>query len=172
MRVNFLAAGAAKSLEKLNETFWEWLEKWYHSRAHGSTGETPLQRYAAKLECIRSAPKDLEDHFRQAAKRRVERDRVISFQGRWYEAPLSLVGKRVCLLYHAHDSHRIEVRHEEKSYGFLRLLDLQVNARAKRERANRPEKSKTEGSSALQPPAIRGGELPLEGWNQGGENHE
>ena len=171
VRENFLAAGVPKTLEKLNQAFWEWLEKWYHERVHGSTGEPPLQRYAAKLECIRSAPKDLEDHFRKAAQRRVERDRVISFQGRLYEAPLCLLRKRVTLLYHPHDLFRIEVKHENKSYGFLKPLDLQVNARAKRERPRPPEKSEAE-MPVLGFSPIRGGELPLKVWDQGGEKHE
>lgn len=166
VRENFLAANKSKTLAELNEAYWEWLDKWYHARVHSSTGETPLTRYAAKLECIRSAPRDLEDHFRQLARRRVERDRVISFQGRLYEAPLSLLGKSVTLLYHAHDHHRIEVRYENKNYGFLRLLDLQVNARAHRERPLRPEK--VQPAAPLFPLVVRGGELPL----GGGENHE
>jgi putative transposase len=166
VRENFLAAPLPPTLTSLNAAFWEWLDIWYHARVHSSTGETPLTRYAAKLECIHSAPKDLEDHFRQVAKRRVERDRVISFQGRMYEAPLSLLGKRVTLFYHAHDPHRIEVAHEGKSHGFLRLLDLQVNARSHRERSPRLEKAAPE--TPLLPPAIRGGELPL----GGGEAHE
>jgi putative transposase len=166
VRENFLAATKSKTLAELNKAYWEWLDTWYHARIHGSTGETPFGRYAAKLECIRSAPKDLEDHFRQLAWRRVERDRAITFQGRLYEAPLSLLGKKVTLLYHAHDHHRIEVRYENKSYGFLRLLDLQVNARAHRERPLRLEKDQP--AAPWLPPVVRGGELPL----GGGENHE
>jgi len=141
VRENFLSARMPNTLGELNSAYWKWLDTWYHAREHSSTGENPFTRYSAQLECIRSAPKDLEDHFRQTARRRVGGDRVISFQGRQYEAPLSLVGKRVTLLYHAHDQYRIEVMHEGKSHGFLRLLDLQVNARAHRERPAQPEKS-------------------------------
>lgn len=164
VRENFLAASHPPTLESLNAAFWEWLEKWYHARVHSSTGENPLTRYASRLECIRSAPRDLEDHFRQMAKRKVERDRVISFQGRLYEAPLPLVGKKVTLLYHPRDLFRIEVRHENQGFGFLRPLDLQVNTRSRRERSFRPAKAE---AVTPQPP-IRGGELPL----GGGENHE
>jgi putative transposase len=165
VRENFLAAAHPPTLESLNAAFWEWLDKWYHGRIHSSTGETPPTRYAAHLDCIRGAPGDLEDHFRQAAKRRVERDRVISFQGRLYEAPVALIGKKATLLYHPHDLYRIEVRLENRSFGFLRPLDLQVNARALRERTHRPEKPE----AATPPlPRICGGELPL----GGGDTHE
>jgi putative transposase len=162
VRENFLSAVTPKTLEQVNAEFWLWLETWYHARVHSSTGETPPARYAAHLDIIRSAPKDMEDHFRKMTVRRVGRDRVTSFQGKFYEAPLTLIGKKVNLLYHPHDLYRIEVRLDGQSFGFLRPLNLQVNARAHRDRPGGKRNSET--TAIPQPPSqIRGGELPLGG---------
>jgi hypothetical protein len=66
----------------------------------------PLRRFASKNECLRSAPCDLEDHFRKRARRRVAKDRTVALDGRLYEAPVALVGAKVMLLYHPHDQRR------------------------------------------------------------------
>ena len=85
---------------------------------------------------MRAAPKDLQDHFRQQARRRVAKDRTVAVLGRLFEAPISLIGKQITLFYHPHDPTRIEARLEGKSYGFLTVVDLNVNCLVKREKDN------------------------------------
>jgi hypothetical protein len=85
---------------------------------------------------VRAAPKDLPDHFRQQARRRVAKDRTVAIAGRLFEAPIALIGKQITLFYHPHDPARIEARFDAKSYGFLTALDLNVNCRVKREKDN------------------------------------
>jgi len=120
------------SLEQLNELLWRWIEKEYHLRVHGSTGKQPLQRYLDHIELIRPAPKNLFDYFRTTVLRNVDKDRTVSLDGRLYEAPAGLIGKTVQLKYHNSELERIEVLLEEKSYGFLSLLNQQVNSRVRR----------------------------------------
>ena len=129
-------------------------EMLYHNREHRSTGQTPLARYAAHCECVRAAPKDLPDHFRQQARRRVAKDRTVSLAGRLYEAPIALIGKQITLFYHAHDPARIEARHEGKSYGMLTAVDL-------KRQLPRPARKGQPSKSTPNRGALSGGKLPF-----------
>lgn len=172
VRESFLAVCATSALSALNEAFATWLSEGYHNRVHSSTGQTPLERFSKGLECIRTAPRDLEAHFRKTARRRVEKDRTVVLNNRLYEAPLSLIGKRVTLLYHDHDPARIEICYEGKSFAFLIPTDLTINSRVRRERPHERPASDTR-SDPPSPPPIVGGKLPLGPTDpQGGGGHE
>lgn len=41
---------------------------------------------------MRAAPKDLADHFRLQARRRVAKDHTVALAGRLFEAPIALIG--------------------------------------------------------------------------------
>jgi transposase InsO family protein len=158
VRSDFLPAVGAETLNDLNAALDRWVRELYHNRQHRSTGQTPLQRYAAHCECVRAAPKDLQDHFRKQARRRVAKDRTVALAGRLYEAPIALIGKQITLLYHPHDPARIEARHEGKSYGMLRAVDLNVNCHVQRE--------KDSLKIHTQPRALSGGKLPFAGTKE------
>jgi putative transposase len=132
VRGGFLSRWQGESLEDLNRDFLDWLHKSYHQRPHSVTGQTPMERFSSHLECLRPAPRDLEDFFRKRALRIVAKDRTVSLNRRLYEAPVSLIGKRVVLLYHDHDPARVEVFFDERSYGLISLLDERVNFRVRR----------------------------------------
>jgi transposase InsO family protein len=153
VRSDFLPGFRAESLNDLNEALDHWIRTVYHNREHRSTAETPLKRFASRSECLRPAPKDLEDHFRQQARRRVAKDRTVALHGRLYEAPIALIGKQITLLYHEHDPSRIEARYEGCSFGMLRIVDLNVNCRVKRQHDSL--KLHTE------PRPLSGGKLPF-----------
>ena len=119
-------------LNVLNRYLAEWIDTAYHTVAHSSTGEAPMVRYLRHVHLLREAPKDLDDYFRKRALRRVARDRTVALNGRLYEAPLELIGKRVTLLYHDHDPSRIEVQLAGATAGWLVPLDLQLNCRVRR----------------------------------------
>lgn len=155
LRSDFLPAVRTQSLNDLNLALDCWLRDVYHNREHRSTGETPLQRYAAHCECVRAAPKDLQDHFRKQARRRVAKDRTVALAGRLYEAPIALIAKQITLFYHAHDPARVEARYEGKSYGMLTAVDLNVNCHVQREKDTL--KLHTE------PRPLTGGKLPFAG---------
>lgn len=158
VRADFLPTVRAQSLTDLNTALDRWLREVYHNREHRSTGQTPLARYAAHCECVRAAPKDLPDHFRQQARRRVAKDRTVALAGRLFEAPIALIGKQISLFYHAHDPARVEARYEGKSYGMLTVVDLNVNCQVQREKDSVKIHS--------QPRALSGGQLPFAGTKE------
>jgi hypothetical protein len=96
-----------------------------------------MKRFTRNIECVRPAPKDLEDHFRKAAKRTVAKDRTVAIEGRLYEVPVGLIGKRVTLLYHKHDPARMEITLDGKTHGFAVMLDVNVNYRVRRDKGTR-----------------------------------
>jgi len=159
VRTNFLPGFCGETLRDLNEAFDLWLGDIYHQRVHGGTAQTPLGRFTAHMECVRPAPHDLLDYFRQAVRRKVAKDRTISLNGRIYEAPVELIGKQVTVLFHDHQPESVEVRVNRISYGYLRPVDLHVNARVKRDK-NR-NLTIDEQEHALR---YRSGEL----WGKGG----
>jgi transposase InsO family protein len=133
VREQFLSVWRGKGLGDLNEALRGWLEHRYHPSVHSVTGQSPLERFSSHLECLRPAPPNLEDYFRKRTLRVVARDRTVALNGRLYEAPIALIGKKAALLYHDHDPARVEIFLEEHSYGFLTLLDQRVNFRVRRE---------------------------------------
>jgi transposase InsO family protein len=134
VRSDFVTGFTGKTLPELNEAFDLWLNDVYHQRKHGATGQKPIERFAANMECLRTAPKNLKDYFRQTARRRVAKDRTVILKGHLFEAPVNLIGYQVELLYHADNMKRVEVFYQHRSYGFLRWVDLHVNCRAKRDK--------------------------------------
>jgi transposase InsO family protein len=145
------------SLEKLNEHLHAWLDGEYHQRIHSTTGQTPLQRYLAHLSLLRSAPKDLHDYFRMVVRRKVDKDRTVTLNGKLFEAPVGLIGKHVTLLYHPRDPHRVEVLFEEQPQGFLIPLNSGVNSRVRRVARQSSELVPSQEPPAA--PTYRGGSL-------------
>jgi len=137
VREQFLPGFKGGSLHELNVAFELWLQKIYHPRKHTTTAQSPFERFTAQMQCMRAAPQNLLDHFRKAARRRVAKDRTISLNGKLYEAPVALIGKRVVLLYHPDGSqqHELEVFFNQSSYGTLIPLDIYVNCRVKRDKS-------------------------------------
>ena len=121
------------SFSELNEAFRQWLAA-YHHRRHSATGTTPLDRFSQGMECIRNPPENLRDHFRIVVRRTVAKDRTVTIDGRLFEAPISLIGKRIDLLYHNDQPQQVEARFQTQTYGLLRPVDLAVNCRVKRDR--------------------------------------
>jgi len=133
LRMQFLSViPEGLTLEELNRRLHEWIDNHYHVTVHSSTKETPLKRYLNHIHLIREAPKDMKDYFRKAVKRKVYKDRTVSLLNRIYESPVELMGKTVTLLYHEDDPQRIEVFYNNKSYGMLIPLDVNVNCKIRR----------------------------------------
>lgn len=132
VQTQFLPGFKGQSLKELNLALDCWIRDLYHQRKHSTTAQSPLKRFTEHMECIRPAPKDLEDHFRKSAKRRVAKDRTVSLNGKLYEAPVTLIGKHVTVLYHEDDPSEVEILSQGRSYGLLTPLDLHVNCRVRR----------------------------------------
>jgi transposase InsO family protein len=139
VRSDFLPGFKGETLDDLNLAMHFWLSELYHQRIHSSTGQSPFARFTAHMECIRQAPRNLKDHFRKTARRKVAKDRTISLNGRIFEAPVALIGKQVSLLYHDDDPKEVEVIFNATTYGLLSPLDIHVNCRVKRDKNNNPD---------------------------------
>lgn len=127
------------SLADLNDAFDSWIRTTYHTRKHGTTGETPFARFTAQMTCMRTAPESLKDHFRKTEMRRIANDRTLTLNGQLYEGPVALIGKRVDVLYHVQEPERIEIVFQGKTYGFHLPVDTHVNYRVRRARHDRME---------------------------------
>lgn len=138
VRSRFLPGFSGNTLEEINHAFEAWLSSEYNERKHSTTGQAPLKRFAAGIECVRSTPNDLKDHFRKKVRRRVNKDRTIILDKHLYEGPVSLIGKQVELLYHENEYDRVELQYRNQSYGFLNEVDPHVNYRVKRDKNNDP----------------------------------
>ncbi len=138
VRSSFLPGVTGVTIEEINHEFENWLAHEYNERKHSATGQKPLDRFSDGLECIRSTPDDLRDHFRKIVRRKVNKDRTIILDKRLYEGPVELIGKQVELLFHDDEYDRVELRYRQQSYGILRAVDLHVNCRVKRDKNNDP----------------------------------
>ena len=136
IRSSFLPGFEGNSLQDLNEAIENWVAEVYHMRKHGSTGQTPLERFTSNMECLRPIPENLTDHFRKVLRRKVAKDRTVILEGRLFEAPIHLIGQQVELVYHEDNPEHVEIRWNSKSYGLVRPVDLHVNCRVKRDENN------------------------------------
>lgn len=134
VRSQFLPGFRGNTLGQLNEALDLWLNDLYHQRTHTATGQSPFARFTSHMECLRTAPVNLRDHFRIPARRKVAKDRTVTLNGRLYEAPVSLIGKHVVLLYHQNQLEKVEVLCKGQSHGCLTPVNLHVNARVRRDK--------------------------------------
>lgn len=136
-------------LEDLNGVFSCWLNTKYHTRNHGTTGEPPFARFTSNMACMRTAPENLKDHFRKMEKRRIANDRTLTLNGRLYEGPIALIGKRVDVLYHVHEPERIEIVFQGMTYGFHQPVNPHVNCRVRRTKNDQAELSPVEQNAVM-----------------------
>lgn len=139
VRCSFLPLFKGAGVYQLNEALLRWINDSYHKRIHSATGQTPFERFTTNMHCLRSSPADLKDYFRKVARRTVSKDRSVTLNGRLYEAPVALIGKRVELLYHDSEPQNVEITYQNKSFGLIRVVDLHVNCRVKRDKNNNPQ---------------------------------
>ena len=139
VRTQFLSGFKGQSLDELNKNFNVWLNHTYHQRKHSATGQTPLWRFTSQMHCLRTSPANLKDYFRKVARRTVNKDRTITLNGRLFEGPIPLIGKRVELLYHESEPKNVEVKYQNQSFGMIRPVNLAVNYRVKRDKNNNPQ---------------------------------
>jgi hypothetical protein len=139
VRSSFLPLFKGAVLVELNDALTRWIMENYHKKIHSATGQTPFERFTGQMHCLRTAPANLKDYFRKVARRTVSKDRSITLNGRLYEAPVALIGKRVELLYHGTEPEKVEVRYLDKSFGMIRTVNVNVNYRIKRDKNNNPQ---------------------------------
>jgi len=66
-------------------------------------------------------------------RRRVNKDRSVSIDGRSFEAPTRLIGEQVSLLFHEETPHKVEIMLRGEPQGILVPLDPHINVRIGRE---------------------------------------
>jgi transposase InsO family protein len=134
-----LASQDTASLDALNRRLWAWVETEYHQTPHrGLDNQTPLDRWAMSGDKVRlpGVQLDLDALFLFEAKRRVQRDRTVSLNGRLFEVDALLVGRTVTLRYDpmAPASRGIEVWHNEQFVSRATPLDAYANCFVRRHR--------------------------------------
>jgi hypothetical protein len=114
------------TLEKLNASFWAWLEVIYHRRIHSETGQSPLERYQQGLAQVKSAdPVILQKAFLWRERRKVSRSATISLQGNTYAVDPQLIGRTIELRFDPFQLDQLEVWLDGKSLGPARVLKLE-----------------------------------------------
>ncbi len=134
VREQFLAnldPKALLTLDQLNQRLWYWIDTVYHCHEHSSLQTTPLLRWQRDIEQVRQlAPStDLRRVFFHRVDRLVRRDSTFLLQGRYFEAPPHLAGKRIEVRFDPLDPAQLEIYCQGKSEGAARLVDAVVNGR-------------------------------------------
>jgi putative transposase len=137
--LNELDTRQLRDLDDLNARLWAWIENEYHKNIHSSLEKSnPLQRWQKDLLQIRplgSFADKLEEIFFHRHKRTVRKDGTISYDGKCFEVPYELVGKKVFLVVSPHDKKTIRVESETGVYlGAVTPLDAIANINRKRVR--------------------------------------
>lgn len=132
VRDNFTAVQrqtqTGEKLDLLNHHFSEWVDE-YNNRVHGTTKQSPYNRYRAKLECVRPAPAHLLNYFRQIEFRHVKKDRTVRLMAQIFEAPVCLINRQVELRFHPEDLSQVELYFQGKSHGIVPLVSAHVNSK-------------------------------------------
>jgi putative transposase len=111
------------TLAELNESLWAWVACVYHRRAHSETGQTPLDRYAAGLDQVRSVdPETLRAAFLWREQRKVRRDAILALQGNTYQVDPHLAGRTVELRFDPFDLSQIEMFLDGRSLGVATVV--------------------------------------------------
>jgi putative transposase len=127
LSVNGIISSNLEKLDLLNANFLEWVDQ-YNNRVHGTTKQSPYNRYQAGLECVRPAPAHLLDYFRQIEFRRVKKDRTVRLMGFIFETPVGLIDRQVELRFHPEDLSQVEIFFQNKSYGIAAVVNPHVNS--------------------------------------------
>ena len=136
VRENFIPSCPKElTLDILNELLNDWVNK-YHNKIHSTTKQTPLNKYQSNMKCVRPAPKELLNYFRFIQFRLVKKDRSFRLNGRYFEASIDLIDKRVELKYHIDSPDEVEMFVDGRSYGMATILDRNVNFKIGRNNKN------------------------------------
>jgi len=145
-------------LDLINHYFSDWVSE-YNNRIHGTTKQTPYNRYMANLECIRPAPSHLLDYFRQIEYRRVKKDRTVRLMGTIFEAPVALIERQVELRFHPEDLSQVEIFFQGKSYGMIIVMNPHINSQIGRNWNPHSNKLKTTPEVIQNQPSPSTGQL-------------
>ena len=122
------------SIETLNRQFSGWVEQDYNATIHSTLGMKPIDRFGIDLSRIRflSPSDDTDELFYAQAERHVKKDNTFSFQGKRYETPVDLRGRKIQLRHERHRDGVVIVYQDDRRIGKARLLDAVANGMARR----------------------------------------
>jgi transposase InsO family protein len=105
----------AKTLKEYNELLDVWINEHYHKTPHSGTGgitpEAAFKSDTRPLKFIEA--QKLRNAFLHSEIREVDKTGCVSLQGRKYEAGLSLMGRKVEVLFDPSWSGEVEIRHKD-----------------------------------------------------------
>lgn len=103
-----------KSLDKLNELFWVWLEECYQNKPHsGLEGNSPETVYRGDKKPLKFIePEIVANAFLHSEERKVDKTGCISFEGKKYEVGLSFIGCTVGVVYDPSDITELTIESE------------------------------------------------------------
>lgn len=111
------------TLAELNESLWAWIECVYHQHEHSETGQTPLARYTAGLDQIKTVdPEVLRRAFLWRETRKVRRDATLALQGNIYQVDAHLAGHTVELRFDPFDLSRLDMFLDGQSVGPVKVV--------------------------------------------------
>ena len=111
------------TLSALNESLWAWLECLYHQRVHSETEQSPLARYSAGLEQVRTVdPETLRRAFLWREQRKVKRDATLSLQGNRYQVDPRWAGPTLELRFDPFDLCQIELLLDHAALGLASVV--------------------------------------------------
>jgi hypothetical protein len=143
------------SLAALNLRLSAWVEGEYHHAPHrGLDDETPLARWARTGNAVRfpEPGMDLDDLFLFETRRKVQKDRTLSLNGRVYEVDAALIGETLTLRFDpATDKGPVQVWHQGKRE-LARPVETYANCFVKR---HRPSDTLDAAGPAPAPPSTR-----------------
>ncbi|PTX17552.1 Transposase InsO and inactivated derivatives [Halanaerobium congolense] len=122
------------SLDKLNKSFFKWLEKDYHRKVHSSLKMTPLDKYMSQISQVKTYddPEKLKLLFLKRAQRKVRHDGTISVNSKLYQVPPVYIGKKVKIRFDQETYDNIYLYENGKCITKAEPVIMADNAHAKR----------------------------------------
>ncbi len=122
------------SLQILNKQLTRWIEEEYNSQKHSAIGQSPVNRFALDMKCIKFLPpnKVNDELFFAEDTRKVKKDNTFSFKNIRYEAPADLRNKTITIRFDRNRLDRIMVYYKTHRMGKAQKLDLVANSKMRR----------------------------------------
>ncbi len=133
---NFMAEIALekpKTLDRLNQLFWVWMDECYQNKPHSALGQhtSPQTAYRSDTKALKFLDPDVvAQAFLHCEDRKVDKSGCISFQGRKYEVGLAFIGCTVDVVYDPADTTEIIIEYE--GHTPWKARELQIGERAGR----------------------------------------
>ena len=129
-----------KDLAELNRLFTAWCETVYHARAHGETGQPPMDRWLAGAPFPVPEPAQLREAFLWSETRLVRKDATVRLFGGAYETDPALAGRKVECVFDPFDLSVLEIRWNGSPYGLAvpRKIGRHSHPKAKPEEPGTP----------------------------------